>query len=259
MGDEPRRASLRIGRLGSFDHVQLDAPQRRNALSLAMLDELAAVVTRSADDESARGLILDHVGNVFCAGVDLVERRKLPPGARNHSVALADLYKTMWAYPKPIVCRVDGAVRGGGLGLVVLADVTIATARASFAFTEVRIGVAPALVGAIAMARYGPGRLTPWLLSATVFGATRALELGLVTEIAEDDAVVAVAAWADSLESGAPSAVQVTKALARRFTSHDLEDLIGEMVQLSASLFDSEEGREGMEAFTEKRKPAWLN
>ncbi len=257
MGDEPQQRPLSVGRLGSFDHVRLDAQERRNALSLAMLDELTAVVSQSADDGSARGLILDHTGKVFCAGVDLVERRSLPPDARNHSEALADLYSSLLRYPKPLVCRVDGAVRGGGLGLVVLADVTIATARASFAFTEVRVGVAPALVGALAMAKCGSGRLKPWLFSGAVFGAVQAAEVGLVTEVTDDDGVIAVEAWTRSIEQGAPSALRLTKTLARRFGGDDLEDLVDEMVELSASLFDTDEAREGMAAFAEKRSPAW--
>lgn len=243
--------------MGSFDHVRLDAPERRNALSLAMLDELNAIVTTSAADVSARGVVLDHTGDVFCAGVDLVERRHLPPGARNHSEALADLYRSLWTYPKPFVCRVDGAVRGGGLGLVVLADVTIATARASFAFTEVRVGVAPALVGAIAMAKHGAARLTPWLLSGRTFGASQAVETGLITELTEDDGVLALAAWTDALEQGAPGALRITKALTRQFDGQDVGELIDEMVAVSASLFQSDEGREGMAAFAEKRRPVW--
>lgn len=257
MGDEQQRPPLSIGRLGSFDHVRLDAQERRNALSLAMLDELTAVVSRSAADDDARGLILDHAGNVFCAGVDLVERRTLPPDGRSHSEALADLYRALMAYPKPVVCRVDGAVRGGGLGLVLLADVTIATARASFAFTEVRVGVAPALVGALAMAKCGAGRLVPWLYSGAVFGAVQAAEVGLVTEVADDDGVIAVEAWSNSIGQGAPRALEHTKSLARRFGGDDLEDLMDEMVALSASLFDTDEAREGMAAFAEKRPPAW--
>lgn len=257
MGEEQQHRQLSFGRLGLFDHVRLDAQERRNALSLAMLDELTAVVMQSAANDNARGLILDHAGNVFCAGVDLVERRNLPPDARNHSEALADLYRALVAYPKPVVCRVDGAVRGGGLGLVVLADVTIATARASFAFTEVRVGVAPALVGAFAMAKCGAGRLTPWLFSGAVFGAVQAAEVGMVTEVTDDDGVIAVEAWTRSVEQGAPGALRLTKSLARRFSSGDLEGLMDEMVTLSASLFDTDEAREGMAAFAEKRSPAW--
>ena len=258
MGDDERRSLLRVDRVGSFDRVVLDAPERRNALSLAMLDELSTIVTASAEDTSARGLVLDHSGSVFCAGIDLVERRSLPPGGRNHSEALADVYRALSRYPKPIVCRVDGAVRGGGLGLVVLADVAIATASASFAFTEVRVGVAPALVGAIAMAKHGAARLTPWLLSGSTFGASRAMEIGVVTEVTYDDGVLALAAWTDAMRHGAPGALGQTKALARRF-EHGVEELIDEMLAVSAASFDSDEGREGVAAFAEKRHPAWLS
>ncbi|MGE0000303.1 MAG: enoyl-CoA hydratase-related protein [Ilumatobacteraceae bacterium] len=256
MADAPS-PGLVVGRIGALDHVSLDAPERRNALSIAMLDAIRDVAHRSANDERSRGLVLDHTGDVFSAGVDLVERRELPPGARNHSQALADLYRALWAYPKPLLCRVDGAVRGGGLGLVVAADVVVAGSRATFAFTEVRVGVAPALVGALAMARSGASRLAPWLLSGRTLDAARAAEVGLVTELVDDDGAAVVADWCSSIEQAAPRAQQVTKALTRRLVAIDVPALLEEMEVLSAEMFDGPEAREGMAAFAERRPPSW--
>lgn len=239
--------------------MSLDAPERRNALSLAMLDHLRSAAQRSAADASSRGLLLDHTGDVFSAGVDLVERRSLAPGARNHSQALADLYSELWGYPKPLVCRADGAVRGGGVGLVAVADVVIAGPRASFAFTEVRVGVAPALVGALVLARFGGGRLDPWLLSGSTLDARDAAEIGLVTQVADDDGRSLVEEWCQSMEGAAPHAQRMTKALTRRFGRGDVPEMLREMEALSAELFDGPEALEGMAAFAEKRPPLWAS
>lgn len=249
---------LAIDRIGSFDRVRLAAPERKNALSLAMLDDIAEALARSGADPASRGVVLDHVGTVFCAGVDLVERRSLPTGARDHSQALADLYRQMWRYPKPIVCRVDGAVRGGGVGLVALADVVVVSQRASFAFTEVLVGVAPALVGAIVMARVGAAAPARWLLSGRTFGAQHAVELGLATEHSDDDAAREVELWVSSLERGAPTAQRTTKELTRRFAGDDIEGLIDEMLVVSAAEFQTVEAADGMAAFADKRPPSWI-
>lgn len=264
---------IRHERQRGVDVVWLDSPATKNALSLQMLDDLAEIVGRSADDD-ARGLVIDHTGSVFCAGVDVRERRLLAEGARNHSEALAELYTRLWSYPKPVLARVAGAVRGGGIGLLVCADAVIATQAASFAFSEVRVGVAPALVGGLAAAKLGAGVLGPHLLTGSAFGPEEALRMGLVTEIASSSETVdaeaesasnssiggaaEVSAFIDALPLAAPGATVVTKSLIRRFTSMDVPRLIEEMTSLSAELFAAPEGREGMQAVAERRPPAWV-
>lgn len=256
-----------------MDVVWLDSPGTKNALSLQMLDDLIEIVRRSAADDDARGLVIDHTGSVFCAGVDVRERRLLPEGERNHSEALAELYAALWSYPKPVVARVAGAVRGGGIGLLVCADAVIATEAASFAFSEVRVGVAPALVGGLAAAKLGAGVLAPHLLTGSTFGPEEALRVGLVTEIAanrrtadvdelasdrSNGGAAELSEFIDALSLGAPGATAVTKALLRRFTTVDVPRLIEEMTSLSAELFAAPEGREGMRAFAERRRPSWV-
>jgi enoyl-CoA hydratase/carnithine racemase len=248
---------VRVEHHGDVDRLTLDAPATRNALSLQMLDDLAAAVGASAVDNNSRGLVIDHTGPVFCAGVDVKERRSLAPGSRNPSEVLASLYASLWAYPKPVLCRVAGPARGGGIGFAACADAVVATADASFAFSEVRIGVAPALVGAMAMAKLGPGRLAPWLLTGQAFGVADAAAIGLVTHVAAGDGSDELEGLVDSLRLAAPGSVLVTKALVRRFTRADVPALITEMTTLSAQLFDGAEAREGMAAFADKREASW--
>lgn len=250
-------AGLRVERAGVVDRVTLDSPSTANALSIATMRALLGAVEASAADDGARALVLDHTGRVFCAGVDVKERRALPPGRRDHSELLASLYTALWAYPKPLLCRVAGAVRGGGLGLVVCADAVVATADASFAFSEVRLGVAPALVGALATAKLGAGRLAPALLTGQAFGVDAAMGAGLVTHAAAGSGEDELDALVEGIGLAAPGAVRTTKELLRRQVAADVPAVIREMTDLSAKLFESDEAAEGMTAFAERRPPSW--
>lgn len=243
-----------------LDVARLDSPANRNALSIAVLGELTGVVERSQQDDRSRGLILDHTGPVFCSGVDLRERRELDPGDDRHSQMLADLLERLWAYPKPVLCRVDGAVRGGGMGLVACADIVVASSAASFAYSEVRVGVAPALVASIALLKVPTGQLLPWLLTGEKFSADQAKEMGLVSYLADgDDSVSLVDDVADGVLRAAPGASMATKRITRTVAGlEDVGELLEEMGRMSAELFATDEAREGMAAFAEKRQPAWV-
>jgi enoyl-CoA hydratase/carnithine racemase len=242
---------VRARRDAGIDVLTLDSPANRNALSVAALETLLAGVAASAKG-SSRALLIDHAGPVFCAGVDLRERRALPAGAPTHSALLARLLTALWRYPKPVLCRVGGTVRGGGLGLVACADIVVASSRADFAYSEVRVGVAPALVAMVAAAKVPLGSLLPWLLTGTVFDARIARRLGLVTRI--DTSVDADLA---ALRRAAPGAMREMKRLAREQQATDIERVIARMTTVSSELFDSAEAREGMAAFAERRPPAW--
>lgn len=235
----------------------LASPENRNALSIQMLTELTAVASASANAAASRALIIDHDGPVFCAGIDVVERRTLAPDAPNHSTLFAALLVELWNYPKPLIVRTDGAVRGGGMGLVACADMTVTTAASQFAFSEVKLGVVPALVGGLAIVKLGAAALMPWLLTGDVFGATAAERLGFVTHVAAGDGTAELDALMESLRSAAPGAVAWTKSIARHCVDVDVVALLDEMTVLSAEAFASPEGTEGMRAFAEKRAPAW--
>lgn len=242
-----------------IDHLWLASLPNRNALSLQLLDELSSAVRDSAADPGSRGLVLDHRGPVFCAGVDLVERRALPAGSPDHSALLTGLLKDLWAYPKPLICRVGGAVRGGGMGLISCADVVLATGSASFGYTEVRVGVAPALVGALGMTKAGGSALLPWLLTGRTFGSAVAAGLGLVTDAVDGDGAPELDTLVDAVLAAAPGAVRTTKGVARRLVPVDVPALLDEMEQMSRDLFAGTEAAEGMTAFAEHRPPAWAD
>jgi enoyl-CoA hydratase/carnithine racemase len=239
----------------SVDVFTFDSQHNRNALSLGLMQELLAAVRRSAESD-ARALVLDHAGPVFCAGVDLRERAALGERRPSHSELLAECLRALWAYPKPLLVSVAGVVRGGGMGFIACADLAVADPGASFAFSEVRVGVAPAVVSAVALAKVPLGALTPWVLTGEPFDAESALRIGLVTRVAED---APVEPELDGIRRSGPQAVRTAKEVARRLAGADVEAALLDAETVSAALFESAEAREGMAAFAERRAPAWAS
>jgi enoyl-CoA hydratase/carnithine racemase len=250
------RPTVRLATRAGFDTVELDSPHNRNALSVDLLRRLHTAIDASAASTS-RGLLLSHAGPSFCSGVDLRERRELPPSDTTHSRMLTEVLRQLWHYPKPVVALVDGSVRGGGLGLLAGADVVLATPASTFAYSEVRVGVAPALVMAVTLPLVDSRRLLPHLLDGQPFDAEAARELGLVTSIVPSRANAAVETVLDGLRRGAPGALATVKRLARTWADTDMDGLLEEMGEVSADLFASAEAAEGMAAFAERRPPSW--
>ena len=238
---------------GDIDVVVLDAPGNRNALSLALMDALVDAVEASASGDG-RALVLDHTGSVFCPGVDLKER--LAAGDDRHSRLFADVLRALWRYPKPIVARVTGAARGGGMAMLSCCDIVVASPAASFAYSEVRVGVAPALVLAVTVSKVGVGPLLPWMLTGEPFDAAEAQRLGLVHRVEAD---ASVGPECDALRAAAPGALVATKQLARRLSGGDGLDALDAMEAVSVELFRTAEAAEGMAAFAERRPPSFAN
>ena len=222
--------------------ITLDSPQNRNALSPQLVEELLAHLRAVAGDEGVHVVVLTHTGPAFCAGADLKSR-----GVR---VALPETLRLLWEMEKPVVARVGGHVRAGGIGLVASADLAFVSPAATFAFTEVRIGVAPAVISAVVLPRLRHADALELFLVAEPFDAERAAAAGLVTAVAEDvDA--AVADTVAKLRLGAPRALGASKRLVRSRVD------FGELEALSQAFFASEEASEGIAAFLEKRPPSW--
>ncbi len=227
--------------------ITLDSPDNRNALSQQLLADLHTALDK-AEREDARVVVLTHTAPVFCAGADLKERAT---GVVDSS-SFVRAIERLGTMPAPVIAAVDGPVRAGGIGLMAACDLVVVNPSITFAFTEVRIGVAPAIITAPIMQRCGWSKLAGPYLTGEPFDADRALDMGLVTHVSLD-----VAATVDELcrgiLAGGPKAVATTKTLLR--ATHSLADLQA----LSESLFTSDEGREGMAAFAEKRAPRWAS
>jgi enoyl-CoA hydratase len=235
-------------RARGVETLSLDAPTTRNALSEALVAALDDALTDCADDPGVRAVVLTHTGGTFCAGADLRD----PPGPD----AFVGLLRRIVALPKPVVARVAGHVRAGGLGLLAACDITAACTASTFAFTEVRIGVAPAVISLPLLPRTDPRALARYYLTGERFDAPEAARIGLLTA-AGDDVDAVLAPVLEGLRRSAPQGLAETKRLLTARVLEAFDRDAADLTALSARLFSAAEAREGMTAFLERRDPAW--
>lgn len=239
----------------SIATVTLDSPANRNALSAQLVGELSAHLATAAQDEAVRAVVLTHTGTVFCAGADLKEQTA-EGGPEAGTKRMLALLRDIVELPKPVIARVDGAVRAGGIGIVGACDLAIAGGNASFAFTEVRLGLAPAIISLTTLGRMTERAAARYFLTGETFDARAAAAAGLVTA-AVDDLDAEVAGLADALRRCSPQGLAATKPLTTATARAAFAEGADDMRALSARLFGSDEAREGMLAFLEKRPPRW--
>jgi len=234
--------------------IVLDSPHNRNALSARLMTELADRLDLAAADGGVRAVVLGHTGSTFCAGADLAEAAA--GGMRAGTVRLLALLRQIVSLRKPVVAAVDGHVRAGGLGLIGACDIALAGPGSTFAFTEARLGLAPAIVSLTTLPRLSDRAAGRYLLTGEVFDAERAASIGLVTEAAADlpkarDEVL------DALRKASPQGLAESKKLTTAAVLRAFDAYGDAMVARSARLFASAEAREGMQSFAQRRPPRW--
>jgi methylglutaconyl-CoA hydratase len=243
--------ALRISRDGAVLHVAMARPERRNAFDAALIDELAAAF---ADVGDARAVVLSGDGPSFSAGADVEWMRSSVELSYDENVADALRLRAMLdaidGCPAPVVARVQGHALGGGCGLVACSDVVVAEPGTQFAFSEVKLGIVPAVISPFALAKIGPGAARRYFVTGERFSAEVALRLGLVHELA-DDLDAAVERVVDELLTAGPEAARAAKELARGPLPAE------ETARRIAAHRTSAEGQEGLRAFLEKRAPDW--
>jgi methylglutaconyl-CoA hydratase len=235
--------------------LTLDSPGNRNALSRAMRTRLRAALSEALADDAVRAVVLDHTGRVFCSGMDLFEAAG--GGVEDQGVReFPQILEAIWTSPKPVMAVVRGPARAGGVGLLAACDVVVAGASATFAFSEVRLGLVPAVISAVVLPRMLPHVAHRLMLTGEVFDAATAATGGLV-DLAVPDGEVddVVAAQLTALTAGAPTALAETKRLLRAGTPPLRFD---ELLELSARFFAGDDGQEGIAAFREKRPARWV-
>jgi len=244
-------SSLAIERDGSVLRVTLARPKRRNAFDAALIAELTEAF---ADVGDARAVVFAGDGPSFCAGADVEWQRSSIDLSYEQNVEdamrLYRMLETIDACPAPVVCRVQGFALGGGSGLVACADVAVAAPDAVFGFTEVRLGIIPAVISPFVLAKIGPGAARRYFLTGERFGAEAALRIGLVHEVSDraDEVVDEVVA---GILAGGPEAVRAAKRLARE-RPHGRAT-----AEIAAERRTSAEGQEGLRAFLDRRDPRW--
>ena len=249
MSDAERLVYCRVD--GGVATITLNSPGNRNALSQQLLTDLHASLDQ-AERAGARAIVLTHTPPAFCAGADLKERGAGGSAAiAGSSSLMAQAIERLGSGSAPTLAAVNGPARAGGVGLMAACDLVVVHPSVTFAFTEVRIGVAPAIISVPILARCGWSKLAASFLTGEAFDAESALDMGLVTHIA-DDVAAAVAKLAAGILAGGPLAVAATRRILRSATPN-----MAEMQALSEALFNSPEAAAGMAAFAAKSAAPW--
>lgn len=236
--------------------VTLDSPENRNALSSVLVGELSAHLRTAALDNDVRAVVLSHTGRTFCAGADLKEQAS-EGGPVEGTRRMLALLRDVVELSKPVVARLDGHVRAGGIGLVGACDIAIAGPATTFAFTEVRLGLAPAIISLTTLGRMSERAASRYYLTGETFDARAAADAGLVTAAVED-VDGELAKISDALRDCSPQGLAATKPLTTTSTRNAFAEHAGAMQALSQQLFESDEAREGIMAFLQKRPPRWV-
>jgi len=244
---------------GRVARLTLDSPDNRNALSTTLVNQLHQGLTDATEESGVRVVVLDHTGGTFCAGADLAEAARRDPGdvAIDRARELTRLLRRILQLPMPVIGAVDGHVRAGGLGLVGACDIVVAGPASTFALTEARIGVAPSIISLTLLPKMTARAAGRYFLTGEKFGAAEAADMGLIT-VAADDVPAAVAALTAEIAKGSPQGLAASKALTTAPILAAFDEHADELTEESARLFVSEEAREGMVAFLQKRRPRWV-
>ena len=238
--------------------ITLNQPEKRNALSDGVVEGLLANLRTAMADPAVRAVVLTGAGAAFCAGADLKSGGGgATTGPEN---AFVQVMKTIWNAPKPVIGRINGHAFGGGVGLAAACDLTIAADSASFAFSEVRVGVIPAMISVVVIPKLGVHNAMWFFLTGERFSAERAVGLGLIHRAVPAAGLdAAVEEVLSMVRLGGPNAIGEAKQLVRQVPLLSMDDGFRHTAAKIAELFASDEAAEGMRAFVEKRKPRWAD
>lgn len=243
--------------------ITLNRPEYHNALNPEMTRRLSAIFKEAGHDRGIRVIVLTGSGRSFCAGADLAFMQAAADSSFDENVAdgraIFDLMQTIDSCERPVIGRINGSAIGGGVGLVSCCDIAIAVSRAKFGFSEVRLGLVPAVISPFVLAKVGPGRARELFLTGERFSAQYASEIGLINHVVNDDQQLdaKVAEMVDNVKSAAPGALAAAKELIHRAAYQPKLEMRAYTSELIARLRAGDEGREGMAAFLEKRAPNW--
>jgi len=257
--------TLTITREGHLATVTLNRPDVRNAFNETSITEIKQAFSELGEDAALRAIVLAANGPAFCAGADLNWMKKMAgyTHAENHADALqlAEMLRAIYLCPKPVVAKVQGDCYAGGMGLVAACDIIVAVDEAQFCLSEVKLGLIPATISPYVIKAMGENAARRYFLTAERFGAREALRIGFAHEVVAADALDAkMAEIVKALVNNSPHAVQQAKALVREVSGQAVSDaLLADTAERIAQIRASDQGREGVASFLEKRKPAWLN
>lgn len=245
--------------------ICLNRPEAHNALNETVIQELTQAFQEAGSRSDARAVVFASKGTSFCAGGDIAWMKQAAAFSQEENLVdagrLAAMFRAIRECPKPVIARVHGAAFGGGVGLVAAADVAVAVESAVFCFSEVRLGIMPAVIVPWVLEKTGPGPLFRYMMTAEKFSAPEAKHIGLVSEVvASIDALdKKIQAVCDEIKKGGPEAMKACKRLLQDLSDGRLEQELALTTRRIAEIRVSPEGQEGLSAFLEKRPPKWLD
>ena len=242
--------------------VTLNRPDRRNAFDGAMVEEIRQAFDRLGRDRSVRVIVLSAVGGTFCAGADLSwmgpDRTLSPLVGRKAAERLLTMFRTIDECPCPVIGRIPGGAYGGGVGLIAVCDIAVAASESTFAFSEVRLGLVPAVIAPFVLRKAGETFARRFCLSGETFSAATAMQAGLIQDVVDLAGLDAqVTALAEHIVCVAPQAARDTKALLRHLTDVSTKRAWKACVDANVRARLSAEAQEGLRAFRERRTPVW--
>jgi methylglutaconyl-CoA hydratase len=247
---------------GAVGTLTLNRPEKRNAISSDMIKELLTALSNAESHPDLRVLILTGAGKAFCSGMDLetLQAISAQTAAENlgDSREMARLFQRIYSFPKPLITAVNGAAIAGGCGIATFSDITLAVPEAKFGYTEVRIGFIPALVSVLLRRQIGEKHAREILLTGRIFDAAEAYRLGLVTEIVPcPDLLKRAREFSAILLESSPTSIRRTKRLLLHYEESEIQQEIELATQENAAIRGTEDFREGLASFLEKRSPKW--
>jgi len=259
-------STLNVRREGAVLHARLNRTDVRNAFNDELIAEgIDLFDTLSRDPEGIRAVVLGGEGTVFCAGADLNWMSRMVSYTRDENIAdsskLAKLFAAINECPLPVIGRIQGAAIGGGVGLVAVCDIAIATSDAKFGLAEVKLGILPSVISPYVIAKIGASHARALFLTGERFDSARAMRIGLVHDVVSDETALdaAVARVVGELMTSGPDAVRECKRLIDFVSSCEAADAVPYTIEAIAERRVSEEGQGGMKAFLEKKKAPWVN
>lgn len=258
-----KHVTIEYGFQGRIATITLRRPQVHNALNAQLIQDLTDAFAALKTDERLHGVVLSGEGPSFCSGADIGQMKDAATFTAEQNLEdafhLADLLQAINTFPCPVVARINGTAMGGGIGLVAACDIAITAENARFAFSEVKLGIAPAVISPFVVRKIGESNARVLFTTGERFSATRAHTIGLVHAVVPpeqlDDAVTRAL---QELVTSAPQAIRTCKTLARTVGQMNYEDARHYTAETIAHLRIDDEGQEGLRAFLEKRKPGWI-
>jgi methylglutaconyl-CoA hydratase len=259
---EPEYSTLACELSGAVRTITLNRPDRRNAISSEMIEDLLAALAHAETDHAVRVVILTGAGKAFCAGMDLEGLQSIagqtPAENLGDSRQMARLFQRIYAFAKPLITAVNGAAIAGGCGIATFSDITLAVPEAKFGYTEVRIGFIPALVSVILRRQVGEKRARELALTGRIFDAAEAFRFGLVTEIVPAERLLQRAhEIASGFLESSPSSLLHTKQLLLHYDEGEVQREIELAIKANADIRNTADFKEGVASFLEKRAPKW--